>query len=127
LVGTGNWKGAERYLADVLCKYSIDAYRKTRGSNFAVSDTDVGVVGEDWLKLDSKYSKAAPFRHHGKIQVIEEKYCKDEKDEPILFTKNFRERSGYITIKAEFFAVLISFWLGKATKEQLEEIYYGHQ
>lgn len=122
---TSNWKNSESKLAEILCKYSIPAYRKlSRSGSFGISDFDVGVTDQEWLKLDSKYSQAQPFRHHGKIKVIEEKYCKEPKDVPILFTKNYKERSGYITIKAEWFACLLSYWLGYSDKQTLENIYY---
>lgn len=119
----GNWKQAEKLLADVLCQFKIPAYRKNRANNYAISDTDVGIEGHDEFKLDSKYSKAAPFRHHGKIEIIKSKYCKTKEDIAILFTKNYREQYGYITIDVRFFAALLSYWLGAADKETLTRIY----
>lgn len=122
---TGNWKNAERVFADIYNKFKIEAYRKTRAGNFSVSDYDVEIVGEPRFKNDSKYTKKAPFRHHGKWREIKEKYCKEKEDIPILFTKNAREHFGLVSVDARFFAMLLSYWLGKATKEELESIYYN--
>lgn len=114
-----NWKGAENQLANVLKDFGIPAYRKTRAGNWSISDTDVGVEGHDNLKLDSKYTKAQPFRHHGLLEVICEKYCKNPEDVGILFTKNYKEHFGNVTIHVKFFAMLLSYWLGCGTKDEL--------
>lgn len=123
-MSTGNWKSAEAQLANVLQEFNIPAFRKTtRSGNWGVSDDDVGIEGADWLKNDSKYSKASPFKNHRLLSVIEEKYCKSKDDVPVLYTKNYKEHFGCITVKVKFFAMLLSYWLGHGTKEELWAIY----
>jgi hypothetical protein len=121
-----NWKGAENQLARILREFGIPAERKqTRNFNWAVSDFDVGVDGHDNLKFDSKYSKVRPFRHHGLLYTIKQKYCKGKEDIPILFTKNYKEHFGNISVEVKFFAMLLAYWLGVADKDTLWNIFTG--
>lgn len=120
---TGNWKGAERSVRDVLIEFLIPAFRKTRAGNYSISDFDVGIEGFEEWKFDSKYSKSQPFRHHNKLAVIEEKYCPSKTDFPILVTRNYKERFSCTTVYTRLFAMLLSYWLGFGTKEQLMKIY----
>ena len=96
-----------------------------RAGNYALSDYDVEIEGHSFFKGDSKYSASNPYRHHGKIKEIESKYCKEEGDVPVLYTRNYKEHGGYISVKDEYFAMLLSYWLGFGTKEELMEIYKG--
>jgi len=110
-MSSANWKNAERKLAEELQKEGIPAYRVSRAGDFGKSDTDVKIEGAEFLQLDSKYTEAKPFRHHGLLRVIKDKYCKKPEDVPILFTKNYKEHSGCITVEAKFFAKLLQAYL----------------
>jgi hypothetical protein len=118
---TSNWKNAEKLLSKIYNKFGIPSNRVSRAANYSVSDFDVRIENAEWVKSDSKYTKR-PFRHHGLIREGEFKYCKSKGDFFVLFTKNFSEPSGMVTIRAEFFAALLSYWLGCETKEKLEGI-----
>lgn len=119
---TGNWKGAERFVASVYQKYKIPATRISRAGNFAESTYDVDIEGHPEIKTDSKYSKQN-FRHHGKLETIRFKYCKSRGDIPVLSTKNYKERGSVFSVEDEFFSMLLSYWLGFGTKEELLAIY----
>ena len=113
-MGSQSWKNAERAIATTLTKAGIESKRISRAGNFSVSDVDIEVPEHlSFLRIDAKFSKARPFRHHGLMKTIAAKYCKDKYDEPILYSKNYREHSGYITIRAEFFAELIKYHPGR--------------
>lgn len=125
---TSRWKGAEYYFAKLYQKFNIPAKRKSRSGNFSESTWDVDIEtlpGEFVLVSDSKYRSAQPWRHHGTFQEIQAKYCPDKNYIPIMLTKNYEEDGGYITIKDKFFAMLLAYWLGTASKQELLEIYFG--
>ena len=117
--GTDNWKNSERSIAELYQRFGIeDAFRVSRAANYSVSDYDVRIPQADWVKTDSKYSKK-PWRSHSLMKEGQGKYAKKLGEEFVLYTKGFRERSGFITVRAELFAALLSFWIGCKTKEQL--------
>jgi len=120
-----NWKNAEHFFANVYKKFKIPAYRDTRAGNYSVSDYEVKIEGHPEIASDSKYSQARPFRHHGLVKELEYKYCKTKGSFGVLLTKNFKEHGGCITVRAEVFAMLLSYWLGYATKEELMKIFMG--
>lgn len=115
---TSRWKNCERLLAKTLEKYGIGAKRITRAGNYSESTWDVTVFGFPELKLDSKYSLQG-FRTSRMLETVRRKYCPAKTDIPVLFCKGYKEISGKVTIDAEFFAILLSFWMGKDTKENL--------
>lgn len=119
---SNNWKNAERSLASTYQYYGIPAHRVSRGMDFSKSTYDVKIEGADWLISDSKYTKQKPFRFHGILREIEAKYCKNKGDVAILSTRNYKERGEFITIRSEFFAKLLSLWLGCKTKAELEAL-----
>lgn len=121
---TARWKNAERQLADIYQKFKIDAERISRAGNYSESTYDVRINGAPELKSDSKYSQAG-FKTSRLLEVIREKYCPNKQDVPILFCKGYREHGGKITVDAEFFSMLLAFWLGKGTKEELLDIFNG--
>ena len=120
---TGAWKFAEKGFALVLQEFNIPAIRLTRNDNYSKSCPDIEIEGADWIFGDSKYSKAQPYRHHGKIKETEARYCKKKGDTAILFSKNYKEHGGMIASRDRFFAMLLAYWLGKGTKEELWAIY----
>jgi hypothetical protein len=121
--GTGNWKGREKGFAELYQEFGIPAYRKNRVMNYSVSDDDVGIENHPWIRNDNKYTKAAPFKHHGKLREIEFKYCKQKGDVAVLRTTNFKERGGVISVRDRFFAMLLSYWLGYKSKDELWSTY----
>ena len=123
MTGTGNWKGREKSFAAVYREFNIPANRKNRANDYSISDDDVEIEGFPWIRNDSKYTKAQPFKHHGKLREIEFKYCKNKGDVAILRTANYKERGGVISVRDRFFAMLLSYWLGFGTKEELWSIY----
>lgn len=121
---TQNWKNAESLFAKVLQEFKIPAVRKTsRAGNFGLSDYDVEIEGHSFFKGDSKYTKAAPFKHHGLLKTIEAKYCKEPGDEAVLYTRNYKERKGVISVDDRFFAMLLSYYLGFGEKGELMEVF----
>ncbi len=123
---TTNWKNAEHYFANVYKKYKMPAFRDTRAGDYSKVDYEIKITGHPEIASDSKYSQARPFRHHGLVQEIEFKYCKDNPDAfGVLLTKNYKEHGACITVRDEIFAMLLSHWLGYGTKEELWEIYKG--
>ena len=122
---TQRWKAAEYQFADVFQKFKIPATRVNRGADWGKSDTDVKIEGKPQYMLDSKQTTAAPFRHHGKYREIKNKYCKSPGDIPILFTKNYKEHFGLISVDINFFAALLSVFEGYVTKEEALEILNG--
>lgn len=95
------WKALEREAADVT-----GGTRVLRGADFGVSDVDVHVADLPHLKVDAKYR--VKHAHHTLMNEIVEKYCKMEKDEPVLVTKHHRQVGSYVTIRASFFRELLS-------------------
>lgn len=117
-----NWKNSEKTVANLYNKFGIeDAFRVSRAGNYAISDYDVRIPQAEWVKTDSKYSKKS-WRSHSLMKEGQGKYCKKIGDELVLYTKGFRERSGFVTVRAEFFTALLSFWLGCRSKEELIKI-----
>ena len=103
------WKGAEKQIAQILRDFGVPAERMSRAANWSQKDYEVHVEGTGhFLKIDSKYTQAKPFRHHSLMREIQFKYCKSPGDEAVLFTKNYKEHSGFVTIRAEFFAELVA-------------------
>lgn len=118
---SNRWKGAERQVSDIYNKYKVPATRITRAGNYAISTYDVEIEGHPEIKSDSKYSIRG-FKTNRMLDVVEAKYCKEEGDIPVLFTKGYKERGMKATCDAELFAKMLSYWLGLATKEELDGI-----
>lgn len=118
---TVRWKSAEKKVAEIYTKYKIPASRITRAGNYAISTYDVEIEGHPEIKSDSKYSVRG-FKTNRMLDVVEAKYCKEKGDIPVLFTKGYKETGMKATCDAELFAKLLSYWLGLATKEELEAI-----
>lgn len=94
------WKNLERSVAKEL-----GGKRKLRGADFSESDTDVEVKQLPFLKIDAKYRKN--HSHHSLLQEIEDKYCKEDVDVPVLVTKHHKQRGSYTTVPTWFFALAI--------------------
>jgi hypothetical protein len=120
---TGNWKAAEKSFARVYQEFGIPAVRKNRANNYSISDDDIEIEGQPWIRSDSKHTKAQPFRHHGKLREIEEKYCTKTGDVAVLRTHNHREHGGVISVRDRFFSMLLAYWLGTGSREELWKIY----
>lgn len=119
------WKAAEKQLAAILCKYKIPAKRKSqRQENYAISIDDVGIEGHDWIKLDSKYRKSG-FAVNTLLDVVEKKYAKLPGEVGIVGLKGGGQYGMRFLMDDEFAAMLISYYLGFGTKEELWEIYHG--
>ena len=120
---TQRWKNNEKQSAEIAKKYLIPAERISRAGNYSVSDYDVKLLEHPEYKLDAKYSQRG-FLTTRMLETVREKYCKTAKDIPVLLTKGYREVSQKVTIDAEFFFALLSFWLGYASKDQIKKIMY---
>jgi hypothetical protein len=116
------WKNAEKQWATTLKKYKIPATRISRAANFAVSDFDVFILGHPEYKSDSKYRKSG-FSVSKLLDDIRKKYCKSKADVPILVTKSGGQHGENCMVEDEFLAMILSFWLGFGTKEELQGIY----
>lgn len=118
---TSRWKRAEKQISEIYVKYKIPAKRITRAGNYAISTYDVEIENHPEIKSDSKYSQAG-FKTNRLLDIVKAKYCKEKTDVPVLLTKGYKETGMKATVDAEFFAKLLSYWLGCATKEELESI-----
>jgi len=115
---TSRWKNNEKQIPDLFAKWGIEAYRKTRGADFSKSDTDAEIIGEEWLKLDGKYSVAG-FATSRILSETEAKYCKEKGDFAVLFCKAYKEVGQRIVIDDDLFAGLLSYFMGRKTKEEV--------
>lgn len=122
---THRWKGLEKAVPALMQKYKIPAFRhEQRQNNYAISIDDVGITGFPWIKIDCKY-RVNGFQTNTLLSVVEDKYCKEATDVAVLVTKGFQERGQRVTIDDEFFCVLLGYFLGVGTKEELWSIYNG--
>lgn len=120
-----NWKRLEKEFPLLLQKYGIPAYRREqRQANYAISIDDVGITGHDYIKIDTKYQKAG-WSVNTLLNTLKKKYCKTPDDFGVIVTKGGSERGQKVVIQDDFFAILLSYWLGYKTKEELLEIYHG--
>ena len=110
------WKDFEYRIAKWLREANIPARRMSRAGNWSQMDYEVHVDGAEFLKIDGKHTAAKPFRHHGLVNEIAFKYCKKPEDEPVLYTHNYREHGGFVTIRAEFFGKMLSAYLSNIGK-----------
>ena len=110
-----SWKKAEAQLAKL-----IGGRRVLRGSDFSKSDVDAIADDLPFLKCDAKYRVS--HAHHSLMEEIQEKYCKAEVDEPVLFTKHHNQSGGYITIRGEFFSSLLNAWRELNVDEDLGNV-----
>lgn len=104
------WKGLERLVAKVL-----GGRRISRGDNFAREDVDVVLEDLPELRIDCKYRTR--HAHHTHLKEIIRKYASEPGQEPVLVTKHHNQPSGYVTIRLEFFSLLID-CLREVGKEQ---------
>lgn len=120
-----SWKNAESQWAKILGKFKVPAQRRvSRMANYRVSEDDVEVIGHPEIISDSKYSIHG-FKVNRLLEVVREKYEKNPGDISFLLTKGYKERGMKATVDAEVAAMLLSYWLGNGTKEELMEIYLG--
>lgn len=94
------WKNAERLAATVM-----RGKRISRGADFSKEDVDVEVPDIPELRIDAKYRTR--HAHHTFMKGIEEKYCSEPEHEPVLVTKHHNQTSAYVTIRLEFFGLLL--------------------
>jgi hypothetical protein len=94
------WKQLERSAAE-----SLGGKRVVRGADFSVSEVDVRIEDFPHLKVDCKAYNA--FSHHSLMAEIQNKYCKDEDDVPVLVTKASRQIGEYVTIPLEHYARML--------------------
>lgn len=121
---TNNWKRNESMWANVLAKFGVEAKRISRAGNFSESIHDVVVNGFPELKSDAKFS-IKPWRQNNMLEVVRDKYCKLPNEIPLLYCRQYKDRGGKVVIDDDFAAMLIAFWMGKGTKEELWNIYMG--
>lgn len=119
---TSRWKNNEHKAAEVMQKYKIPATRKTRGDNFAISDFDVGIDGHPEVIIDAKYTQRGWVTNR-LVDETRAKYAKAKTDPVLIWTKGFRERGEKCCMDGEFAAMLLSYWLGYGTKEELFRIW----
>jgi len=96
------WKNLERQTAKALKGKRI--LRLTAPGPSYISASDVELHALPWLKIDAKYRTR--WAHHRFLEAIRAKYCRGRKDEPVLVTKQHRQRGACVTIRLEFFGRL---------------------
>jgi hypothetical protein len=119
---TSNWKNNERIWPKILAKYFIKAERISRAGNYCESIHDTKIHDFEEVKSDCKFSTKG-FKTSRLLDVVREKYCPTKFDIPLLFCRAYKERGGKVTVDAEFMAMLMAFWLGKADKATLWSIF----
>lgn len=121
---TARWKNNEKAVERLLVDWGIEAKRKTRGANFAVSDFDIDVLGEDWLKMDAKYSVKG-FRTNRILDETTAKYAKEKGDFALLFCKGYKENGQKVVMEDQLFAGLLAVFLKKMTPEEVKARWQG--
>lgn len=119
---TARWKNSERQWASILSKYKLNATRKSRAGDFSKMDDDVGIAELPWTINDSKYSTKG-WKQNRLLEETARKYAKNKGDSTVLITKGYREVGQCATVDAEFMAMLLAYWAGVGSKEELWEIY----
>lgn len=94
------WKALEKKAAS-----SLGGERVSRGADFSVSTVDAVLKDLPFIKVDAKYRKS--HAHHSLMKEIEEKYCKEDCDVPVLVTKHHKQRGEYATVPLWFLGVLL--------------------
>lgn len=112
-------KRTEKSFAKYLNKYRIPAVREERLNNYSVSKPDIIIENHPEFKIDTK-SRGASALISTFEEEVESKYCKTTKDEPIMPVRIKHRKDYHVVIRGKFFAKLLSYWLGFATKEELD-------
>lgn len=121
-MSTISWKNNERQWAKDLQTFGVEAERISRAGNYSVSIHDIDIKAAPWIKSDAKYSEKN-FKVNRLFNETEFKYCKEKEDTVVLLTKGYKERGQCATVDSRFLAMLLSFYLGCGTKEDLWKIY----
>lgn len=111
------WKNAEKSIAEDLTEAGIPAKRIVRANNWSKSIEDVDVDPPlNFLRIDSKYTRTKPFLANRLLKEISAKYCKDKNDQPVLVTRNYKDREVCVTIRWSFFVSLLAAYKERLTK-----------
>lgn len=94
------WKNLERQVAKAL-----KGRRVLRGSDFSHSDVDVILDDLPELRLDAKFR--VKHSHHKFMRELVARYCQAPGQEPVLITKTHHQKSAFVTIRLELFALLV--------------------
>ena len=108
------WKALEREAAE-----HSGGTRVYRGADFSVKDVDVQVPDLSFLQIDAKYR--VRHGHHRFMQDIEEKYCKNPEDEPVMFSKTHGQHCCYATVRGTFLEFLLEVLRAFANGESASE------
>lgn len=117
-----SWKDLEKKWSEILCKYGLTAHRVSRAGNYQVSDYDVKVAEMPELISDCKYSIHS-FKTNRLLDEVEDKYKKAKGDTAILVTKGYKEHGQDASCDSEFMAMLLAYWVGVGSKEDLWATY----
>lgn len=104
------WKNLEKSISNQLNEAGIPAKRISRAANWSESTFDVEVEGHPEFKMDCKYSVAG-FKTNRLLAETREKYCKEDGDVAIVFSKGYREQGEVAHMPAEFFFKLLKSYL----------------
>lgn len=108
-------KNSELRFHDLLIEANLPAIHEVR-LDYGESKPDERVVGLEELKFDSKHR--ARFAFHTLLEEeIEEKYCKKEGTEPIMYSHSKHRKIGYVTIRDTFFVKLLKLYYSDRTKK----------
>ena len=116
------WKAAEKQWAAFLCQFKLTAVRRSRAGNWSQSTDDVAVEELPFTINDTKYSVKA-WKSNRLLEECHAKYFKNVGDSTILVTKGYKEVGLCATVDGRFLAMLLAFWAGVGTKEELWSIY----
>jgi hypothetical protein len=94
------WKRLERTIGKLF-----GGERVKRMGDFSVSATDVILHDLRHIKIDCKLRQR--FMHHSLFNEINERYCKNDGEIPLLVTKEYGKYRYLVSVDAEFFAVLL--------------------
>jgi len=109
---TDSWKSLEKTTAEIL-----GGKRNIRVS-YSERNTDVFVKDFPQLKIDSKrYKRHAAYTLYLKVQ---KKYCKDDKDIPVLILRQNNKQTVLAVIDIKFLGKLLNIVRHKEAYEELK-------
>lgn len=117
-----NWVNNERICVKMFQDWGIPvqwiAKEERKDANKSCHDVEILLPSELKFKIDAKFTKGG-LAHHKKLSIIEQKYCKEKNDAPLLFSRTIGARYGTFTIKNHIFLGLLAYWLGAKTREEV--------
>lgn len=110
---TNTWKQLERDAAAVL-----KGERVSRGSDFGKTDVDVKIEDFPSFKVDTKRYKK--FRVFSLFDIVKKKYCKTDKDIPILILRQANKKYILAVIDLKLLSKFMEFVRNKGGQDEFK-------